>query len=71
MSVWSSAKAKRVKAALKRLGWQEKRQRGTSHCVMSRDGWADFIFAFHDAVEIGPVMLARLARHTGLKPEDL
>ena len=29
------------------------------------------VFAFHDGEEIGPRMLARIARNTGLKPEDL
>jgi len=29
------------------------------------------VFAFHDNVEIGPRMLARIAKHAGLKPEDL
>jgi hypothetical protein len=29
------------------------------------------IFAFHDGEEIGPRMLARIAKHTGLAPEDL
>jgi len=29
------------------------------------------VFAFHDGVEIGPRMLARIAKYTGLKPEDL
>jgi hypothetical protein len=28
-------------------------------------------FAFHDNEEIGPRMLARIAKKTGLKPEDL
>ena len=32
---------------------------------------ADFVFAFHDGEEIGPRMLARIAKHTGLQPEDL
>lgn len=27
--------------------------------------------AFHDAEEIGPKMLTRIAKHTGLTPEDL
>ena len=57
-------------AALLRIGWRVKRQSG-SHKVLSREGWADFIFAFHDGEEIGPHMLARIARHTGLRPEDL
>jgi hypothetical protein len=34
-------------------------------------GSPDFVFAFHDREEIGPRMLARIAKHTGLKPEDL
>jgi hypothetical protein len=34
-------------------------------------GWTDYVFAFHDREEIGPKMLARIAKHTGLTPEDL
>ena len=70
MSVWGARKAKIVLAALLGIGWQIKRQSG-SHKVLSRVGWADFIFAFHDGDEIGPRMLSRIARHTGLRPEDL
>ncbi len=70
MSVWPSAKAKRVLAALERLGWSIKRQTG-SHKTLTRAGWPDVVFAFHDGDEIGPRMLARLAKHTGLTPEDL
>jgi predicted RNA binding protein YcfA (HicA-like mRNA interferase family) len=70
MSNWPSAKAKRVLAALERLGWAVKRQTG-SHKTLARDGWPDVVFAFHDGEEIGPRMLARLSKHTGLKPEDL
>jgi hypothetical protein len=29
------------------------------------------VFALHDKEEIGPRMLARIAKVTGLKPEDL
>jgi predicted RNA binding protein YcfA (HicA-like mRNA interferase family) len=28
-------------------------------------------WAFHDGDEIGPKMLARIAKRTGLKPEDI
>lgn len=70
MSQWPSVKAKRLLAALLRLGWQIKRQSG-SHKTLSRDGWPDFVFAFHDGEEIGPKMLARIAKHTGLSPDDL
>jgi len=70
MSQWSSAKAKRVLAALLRIGWSIKRESG-SHKVLVRPGWSDVIFAFHDKDEIGPRMLARIAKNTGLKPTDL
>jgi predicted RNA binding protein YcfA (HicA-like mRNA interferase family) len=56
---------------LLRIGWVIKRQRGTSHRILARAGWPDVVFAFHDSEEIGPKMLARLAKHTGLEPDDL
>lgn len=71
MSKWPATKAKRVLAALLRIGWSIKRQSGTSHRILARPGWADVVFAFHDGEEIGPRMLARIAKVTGLKPEDL
>jgi predicted RNA binding protein YcfA (HicA-like mRNA interferase family) len=70
MSEWPSAKARQVFAALLRVGWSIKRDAG-SHRVLSRPGWPDFVFAFHDREEIGPRMLARIAKSTGLRPEDL
>jgi len=70
MTQWPSTKARRVLAALLRLGWVIKRQSG-SHRTLARPGWPDVTFAFHDADEIGPRMLARLAKATGLVPEDL
>jgi len=70
VSTWSSAKARRVLAALLKIGWQVKRQSG-SHRTLSRLNWADVVFAFHDDEEIGPKMLARIAKRTGLKREDL
>lgn len=70
MTHWPSSKAKRVLAALLSLGWTVKRQSG-SHRTLSRPGWPDFVFAFHDGEEIGPRMLARIAKHTGLSPQDL
>ena len=71
MSRWGSCKARRLLAALLRIGWTIKRQRGTSHRVLARAGWPDVVFAFHDGEELGPKMLARLAKHTGLEREDM
>jgi predicted RNA binding protein YcfA (HicA-like mRNA interferase family) len=67
---WPSSRARRVLAALYRIGWQLKRETG-SHKTLSREGWPDFVFAFHDSEEIGPRMLARVAKRTGLTPNDL
>jgi len=70
MSEWPSTRARRVLAALLKIGWQLKRQTG-SHRTLSREGWPDVVFAFHDREEIGSRMLARIAKRTGLRPEDL
>jgi predicted RNA binding protein YcfA (HicA-like mRNA interferase family) len=70
VSQWPSTRASRVLAALFRIGWNEKRRTG-SHRTLSRSGWSDFVWAFHDGEEIGPVMLARIAKKTGLQPRDL
>jgi predicted RNA binding protein YcfA (HicA-like mRNA interferase family) len=67
---WPSVRAQRVLAALLRIGWTIKRQSG-SHRTLQRSGFPDYVFAFHDREEIGPRMLARIAKHTGLTPDDL
>lgn len=72
MSKWPSSKAKRVYKALLRIGWFEHHLiKGSSHQQLTRRGYENFIWAFHDSDEIGPKMLARIVKHTGLKPEDL
>ncbi|HYM11790.1 MAG TPA: type II toxin-antitoxin system HicA family toxin [Bryobacterales bacterium] len=70
MSNWPATKARRVLAALERMGWRVKRQTG-SHRLLARVGWPDYEFAFHDNEELGRRILAKIARHTGLRPEDL
>ena len=70
MTAWGAAKATRVLAALLRIGWTIKRE-ASSHRTLAREGWGDFVFSFHDTEEIGPRMLARIAKRTGLTPEDL
>ena len=39
--------------------------------MLEREGFPSFVWAFHDRDEIGPKMLARIAKHTGLTPDDL
>jgi predicted RNA binding protein YcfA (HicA-like mRNA interferase family) len=38
---------RRVLAALYRIGWTLKRETG-SHRTLTREGWTDFVFSFHD-----------------------
>jgi predicted RNA binding protein YcfA (HicA-like mRNA interferase family) len=71
MSQWPSTRANKVIAALFKIGWVTKRQMGTSHRILARPGWPDFVFAFHEHEEIGPKMLARISKKTGLTPQDL
>ena len=70
MTRWRSTRARRVLAALLRVGWRVKRQSG-SHRTLARDGWPDVVFALHDDDEVGPRTLARIAKRTDLRPEDL
>ena len=70
MSNWPATKARRVLAALERIGWSVKRQSG-SHRLLVRDGWPEYEFAFHDGDELGRKILSRIAKHTGLRPGDL
>lgn len=74
MSKWPATSAKRVLRALQRIGWQEKPRISTSgsHRQLQNSGYPyEYTWAFHDGEEIGPVMLAKIAKKTGLKPEDL
>jgi predicted RNA binding protein YcfA (HicA-like mRNA interferase family) len=80
MRAWPATKAATVLRALHNIGWSTKRQSGKRHSgkrhsgahrTLSRPGWPDYVFAFNDAEEIGPVMLAKIARQTGLRPENL
>jgi predicted RNA binding protein YcfA (HicA-like mRNA interferase family) len=69
--MWPSRKAKRVLIALLRIGWSIKRHPAGSHRTLSRLGYLDYTFAYHDDVEIGPRMLSKIGKQTGLEPADL
>ncbi len=69
MSQWSSVSAKELRKLLSKRGWELKRQKG-SHQVLSHPDYPDFVFAFHDRDEIGPKMIARIAKHIGIEPSD-
>jgi predicted RNA binding protein YcfA (HicA-like mRNA interferase family) len=70
VSNWPATKAKRVLAALERLGWRVKRQVG-SHKMLARDGWPNYEFSFHDGDDLGRKILSRVAKQPGLRPADL
>jgi predicted RNA binding protein YcfA (HicA-like mRNA interferase family) len=68
---WPSVRAGQLLAALMRIGWSIKRETAGSHRILQREGWPDYVFSFHASEEIGPRMLARVAKRTGLTPADL
>ena len=70
MSRWPSTKARSVLAALLKIGWSIKRQ-NSSHKTLKRPDYPDYVFSFHDSEEIGPKILAKIAKYTGLTPDDL
>jgi predicted RNA binding protein YcfA (HicA-like mRNA interferase family) len=71
MSQWPSTKAKKVLSALRRIGWREKSYKGSSHVQLAHPTRGEYTWAFNDSDELGPVMLAKIAKKTGLKPDDL
>lgn len=74
MSKFSSTKARQVYRALLRIGWREKSRVSSSgsHKQLEHPNYPfEFTWAFHDGDEIGPAMLSKIAKRTGLKPEDL
>lgn len=70
MTEWTSTKARVVLRALLRQGWSIVSQKG-SHIKLHHPERGNYMFGFHDREEIGPRMLAKIAKHAGLKPEDL
>ena len=74
MSKFPSTTAKKVFLALLRNGWQERPRVSSSgsHRQLEHPSYPyQYTWAFHDGDEIGPAMLAKIAKRTGLKPEDL
>ncbi len=71
MSKWPSSKASRVYLALLRIGWSPKTAKKGSHVQLQKAGFPDFTWAWHESVELGPVALEKIAKYTGLKPDDL
>jgi predicted RNA binding protein YcfA (HicA-like mRNA interferase family) len=74
MSKFPASSPKEVLRALQRIGWREKlriSKSGSHKQLQHPDFPHEFTWAFHDAEEIGPVVLAKIAKKTGLKPEDL
>jgi predicted RNA binding protein YcfA (HicA-like mRNA interferase family) len=71
LNQWPSSKARRVFDAIRRIGWTVKTEKASSHKQMVHEEWGEATWAFNDGVEIGPKMLARIAKRFHLKPSDL
>jgi predicted RNA binding protein YcfA (HicA-like mRNA interferase family) len=67
---WRAVKASHVLKVLLSRSWMVKRVRG-SHRILAHREYPNYTFAFHDREEIGPRMLSRISKHTGITPEDL
>jgi len=55
---------------LLKIGWTFLRQVG-SHKKLSHPNFPNYTWSFSDSDELGPAVLARIAKRTGLKPSDL
>jgi len=51
-----------------KIGWVIKSQKGSSHIQLVHPDFGEYTWAFRDSEEIGPKMLARIAKKTGLTP---
>ncbi|HZL25764.1 MAG TPA: type II toxin-antitoxin system HicA family toxin [Acidobacteriaceae bacterium] len=72
MTEWPSTKAAKVYRALVRRGWYVAGQGSGSHRHLRHPDYpGTYTWAFHDGEEIGPTMLSRIAKRTGLMPDDL
>lgn len=38
---------------------------------MKKNGWQDYPFSFHDSDELGPAILVKISKKTGLQISDL
>jgi predicted RNA binding protein YcfA (HicA-like mRNA interferase family) len=71
VSYWPSTKAKKVLSALARIGWiPTPKKKGSSHIHLVHPTKGEYTWAFHDSEEIGPKMLSKIAKQTGLTRED-
>ena len=71
MSNWPSTKAKKVRKALQRIGWTKKTTKASSHVQLEHPTKGEYTWSFDDSDELGPAMLSKIAKKTGLKREDL
>lgn len=74
MSKFAASSARKVLRALERIGWREKPRisKSGSHKQLENPDYPyEYTWAFHDSDDIGPKMLAKIAKKTGLKPEDI
>jgi hypothetical protein len=70
VSVWRATKAKRVYAALLRFGWTLKKPVGPIESCDGRAGPTS-LSAFTTAKRSARPALSKIAKDTGLRPEDV
>jgi predicted RNA binding protein YcfA (HicA-like mRNA interferase family) len=52
------------------MGWKIVSQKG-SHVKLQHPQRGTYMFGFHDKEELGPKILSKIAKYTGLTPNDL
>lgn len=63
--------AERAFPVINRIGFTAHEPAEGSYKTLTKEGWPDYVFAFHDEEEeIGPRMLARITKHTGVSFSD-
>jgi predicted RNA binding protein YcfA (HicA-like mRNA interferase family) len=65
-------KAKFVFKALLKIGWTVVSQTGSHIKLKHKDlAYPMYVWSYGDGDELGSKILSRIAKHTGLTPEDL
>lgn len=67
--MFPSSRAKDVLKALQGIGWTISRQKG-SHKTLVKDG-KSYSFQFQPGDEIGPKLLSKMGKMTGLQPQHI
>jgi predicted RNA binding protein YcfA (HicA-like mRNA interferase family) len=64
-------KAKQAFKALLKIGWTVVSQSGSHKKLQHKASSSMYVWSYGDSDELGSKILSRIAKHTGLTPDDL